>query len=78
MGRFELVASRVARLAPSQQDALADLVEAALAQVDRAGAGVLSAEQLVELRRLMNELEELADDGEVEAVFDAFVRSADR
>jgi DNA-binding protein YbaB len=78
MGRFEKIAADVALLAPSQQDALADLVNAALEYAKPAGASSLNEAQLAELQRLIDEPSELASDEEVEAVFASFSKSFPR
>jgi hypothetical protein len=72
MGRFEKIAADVALLAPSQQDALADLVQSALSYAGPTGASSLNTDQLAQLQRLIDEPSDLATDAEVEAVFARF------
>jgi hypothetical protein len=69
MGRFEKIAADVALLAPSQQDAIADLVQSALEYAQPIGMSLLNEAQLTELQRLIDEPSDLASEAEVEAVF---------
>jgi hypothetical protein len=78
MGRFEKIAADVALLAPSQQEALADLVQSALEYATPHGASQLSTAQLIELQKLIDAPSELASEEEVEAVFARYSASRAR
>jgi hypothetical protein len=69
MGRFEQIASQVALLRPNQQDAMADVLETALAEVDTSTGSLLSDGQAAEVRLILSKPLEWAEDSEVEAFF---------